>query len=96
MSEFGLQFSFGGHKFRAGAVMECREEVEYYITTLEYFHEWDFLNGGAKLPKGVWLDVGFLLDSPAVDLIYKEADEVVLDQYEDHCREDFVEPDEDD
>lgn len=96
MSEFGVLFDFGGYKHRAGAVMESREDVEYYLTTLEYFHEWDFLNGGSKLPKGVWLDVGYLLDTPAADLIYMAADPVVLDQYEDHCREDFVEPDEDD
>lgn len=92
MSEFGLHFDFGGHKFRAGAVMEDPEDVDYYITTLEYFHEYDYLNDGKKLPKGVWLDVGFLLDSPAVNLVYEAAHEVVVDQYENHCREDYTEP----
>ena len=92
MSEFGIEFTFGEYKFRAGAVMDDRESVDYYLTTLEYFHEYDFLNGGSKLPKGMWLDVGFLLDTPAVDLIYEATNPVVLDQYEDHCREDYTTP----
>lgn len=92
MSEFVLHFDFGGHKFRAGAVMEDPEDVAYYIVRLEYFHEYDYLNDGKKLPKGVWLDVGFLLDSPAVDLICEAADPHVLDAYLDHCREDYTEP----
>jgi hypothetical protein len=92
MSEFGVAFTFGEYKFRAGAVLEDRESMEYYLTTLEYFHEYDFLNGGSKLPKGMWLDVGFLLDTPAVDLIYKEADPFILDAYLGECKEDFEEP----
>lgn len=85
-------FEFGNHNYITGAVIENSENVEYYLTTLEYFHEYDYLNDGKKLPKGVWLDVGFLLDSPAVDLIYTEADPHILDAYIDHCREDYTEP----
>lgn len=92
MSEFGVNFTFGAHKHRASAVLEDRESMEYYFTSLEYFHEYDFVNGGAKLAKGVWLDVGYLLDTPAVDLIYKEADPVILDAYLRECADDFDEP----
>ena len=44
------------------------------------------------MAKGVWLDVGYLLDTPAVDLIYKEADPVILDAYLRECADDFDEP----
>jgi hypothetical protein len=93
MSEFGIEFKWCGYEHRADAVMEDAGDGDFYLTSLEYLHpllpEERGQYGGKK---AVWLNVSYLLDTDAVESIWKAAAEVALDQYEDHCKEDYTTP----
>ena len=90
MSDFAVCFTFGGYEHRASAVMDDPDAVDFYLTDLEYKKHLPIgVDGVAKYK---WVDVSYLLDTPASDLIHEAAGEVALDQYEDHCREDYIEP----
>lgn len=98
MSEFSMNFQFGGYDHRAMVVVtgSYEDELEFHLDGLYYLHpllpEERGEYGGKK---EVWLNVSYLLDTPAADLILQAANRHVYDGYEDHCRENFVEPEED-
>jgi hypothetical protein len=90
MSEFGIEFMFGGYEHRADAVMEDAGDGDFYLTSLEYKKHLPISMDGVVRHK--WVDVTYLLDTPAAEMIWKAASEVALDQYEDECREDYTTP----
>ena len=82
---FVVTFTYGGYRHRGYAVVEAPEDGNWYFKDLE-----------VHLPRKdndcSWVDVSYLLDTPAYESIYEAADEVVWGQWNDYLQEEFVEP----
>ena len=90
MSDFGIEFKWCTYEHRADATMEDAGDGDFYLTSLEYKKYLPIHMDGVRRYK--WVDVSYLLDTDAVESIHEAASKVALDQYEDHCKEDYTTP----
>lgn len=79
---FIVQFNWSGYWHRGEVTIECAEDGEWSFDDLEYT---------ANPKDGKWVDVSYLLDTPAAEFIYKAAEDFLWDAYDKYAAEQFEE-----